>query len=230
MAMGFTESLSRRYWLSISLCFSSLLISGVAFSFTIIPESCPEWFENADVKPGIACVYNCVLIPTDIFTNTCPLFCASLCERDYAGVAFFKITDLYPGLTLTERGFVVDSPREAMIAYSYSWRAESTCDTKYFASGRNDESDACRHFIWAALLTQRLGSQKAKKILDAHEDNPAEPTAERAMDMANNRAGILSCERLMESGGCNDKNELTEFQTELRAGKIIVLKQRHRGQ
>ena len=71
---------------------------------------------------------------------------------------------------------------------------------------------------------------EGKKILDAHEDSPEEPTEERAMDMANNRAGILSCERLMESGGCNDKNELTEFETELRTGRIIVLKSRHRGQ
>ena len=220
---------TQKLWIWLVIVLMNILISGTAFSFMVIPENCPRWFENSDVKPGIACVFNCVFIPTDNSSNTCSLSCPDLCERDFAGVAFFKIIDLYPGLTLAERGFATDSPRDAIIAYSYSWKAESICEQKYATSNHNDESDACRHFIWAALLTNRLGAGTAKKILDAHENNPDEATEERAMDMANNRAGILSCERLNENGTCNAETAMIEFQNELQAGRLIVLKPKRRG-
>lgn len=58
--------------------------------------------------------------------------------------------------------------------------------------------NAMRHFIWAGLLTKELGSELAKIFLDAHEANPSQPADEKAMDLANNRAGILGAEKLIK--------------------------------
>lgn len=47
----------------------------------------------------------------------------------------------------------------------------------------DDESDAFRHFVWAALLTKELGKARAKEFLDAHETDPDQPHIERQMDL-----------------------------------------------
>ncbi|MEQ1877593.1 MAG: hypothetical protein ABL958_13190 [Bdellovibrionia bacterium] len=35
-----------------------------------------------------------------------------------------------------------------------------------------DESDAFRHFVWAGLLANEFGRERAKEFLDAHETDP----------------------------------------------------------
>lgn len=44
-------------------------------------------------------------------------------------------------------------------------------------------------FVWAALITKELGSQKATEFLNAHEDEDEQPLSEKEMDIANNNAG-----------------------------------------
>ena len=64
----------------------------------------------------------------------------------------------------------------------------------------NDPADAYRHILWAAELTRRFGEEKARKILDAHEEMGSSATLNRpadrqspeaeGMDRANNEIGI----------------------------------------
>lgn len=102
----------------------------------------------------------------------------------------------YPGLTNTEKELISRNPSEALKVFRQKQTAESSAD-KYFPDGKfNDESDAYRHYVWACLLVKELGSQRAQVYLDAHENNPRQPEVERAMDLANNRGGILGAQRL----------------------------------
>jgi len=80
-----------------------------------------------------------------------------------------------------------------------------------------------RHFVWAALLTNRLGVEKTKKFLDAHENNPVQPSSEKAMDLANNRAGILVTLKLREKNVFNVDNIKKEAITSLRDKSLVVL-------
>lgn len=205
--------------------FMTFLSSPQVFAFGL---ECESWFQSAHINPGLGCVFECTITKTDKNSGSCPLFCADLCDAEYFGVAFFKLSDIYPGLTLAERGLVAEFPRELTKAYAASWKAEQTCIGIYKASATNDESDACRHYVWAGLLAGKLGSQLAQKVLDAHENNPQEPLEEKSMDLANNRGGILACERLSLTKQCDSEHLLKSFINDLESGRLIVLKPKSR--
>lgn len=188
-----------------------------------IPLSCPSWFSASDVDPGFLCYYDCMLIPTTKESKICPLYCSDLCDENYVGVAFFTLSGIYPGLTDAERALVSDAPREMLRAFAYSWKAESTCRKLFVKSSRNDESDACRHYIWAAITRCNLGLEFATRVLDAHENNPDEPLSEKSMDLANNRAGILACEKMSQNGSFDSERLVKSFQTDLKANRLIVI-------
>lgn len=103
------------------------------------------------------------------------------------------------GLTNDELPLAKRSPTDTSLAYLKSWKAESACGRIYKVSDTNDESDACRHFLWAALLMESLGREKSEDILNAHENNPQQPEDEKSMDLANNRRGISVAERLIKN-------------------------------
>jgi len=132
----------------------------------------------------------------------------------------------YPGLTNAEKALIAEKPREALRVYSAMNRAERLTFKYLKRSGERDESDAFRHFAWAGLLVMELGADTAQGFLDAHEAAPGNPADEKAMDLANNRAGILEANRLKASG------ELSEGAVEARAidalkqGKLVILKPR----
>jgi hypothetical protein len=90
----------------------------------------------------------------------------------------------------------------------------------------NDESDACRHFVWAALLTNEFGSDFAQQILAAHEQEPTQPPEEKAMDLANNQRGVTFIKDAPKGQRPSGDNILNEFQAQLAKGKIVVLKPR----
>lgn len=142
------------------------------------------------------------------------------------GVAFFEISKLYPALTMSERALVSEFPWEMTRAYAYSWKAERLCLTIYKGSTANDESDACRHFVWAGLLTSHFGPRFSVTVLDAHEDTLLQSVEEKAMDLANNRAGVLACENLRLISQCNGENLLKTFLDSLVQKRLIVLSPR----
>lgn len=56
--------------------------------------------------------------------------------------------------------------------------------------GRNDKSDAFRHCFWSAVLVREIGYQNALQFTNAHESDPKNPPAEKAMDLYNNSIGL----------------------------------------
>ncbi len=101
------------------------------------------------------------------------------------------IWDDYKSLTRAER----------WLALRYFWQVPSAFGAARWAraesaglypqlSGQDDQRDAYRHSIWNGSMTRRLGSiTAAKRWGDAHESDPANPPARRAMDLENNRRG-----------------------------------------
>ena len=189
-----------------------------------LPPACQRWFSKQKIKGHEDCSFKCSLAESDMGTFDCSRFCDEFCEsKPDLG---FQISNLYPGLTDAERKFVDQNPVAATKAYWLSWRADSSCKLIYFKSDTNDESDACRHFMWAAFMNQSLGATVASQILDAHEKNNSQPEQERAMDLANNRRGIIVSTEMLKGKKVFEKDFLEQFKKDLLDGKLIVLKRR----
>lgn len=88
----------------------------------------------------------------------------------------------------------------------------------------NDESDAFRHFIWAGLLTKELGTEKAKNFLQAHEEDPDQPTNERDMDLHNNNRGQQATLKLIKENNWSLEKLEAKGLDELRSKQLEVLK------
>lgn len=69
----------------------------------------------------------------------------------------------------------------------------------------NNDSDAYRHFVWAAISSKNFGLDYSKEILTKYEDYPDNPTREHKMDLFNNEQGFLYFQSL-------DKQEQTTNQ------------------
>ena len=117
-------------------------------------------------------------------------------------------------------------PFNSLRAYGLSWTAISLCNQVYGYSDHNDESDACRHFVWAALLVNSLGKDFANRILNAHEDEPEQPESERRMDLANNLKGLEAADRIIRKGKMESSALVEEFKRQLHDHKLIVLEPR----
>lgn len=124
---------------------------------------------------------------------------------------------------MQEKSLAAAHPEKMLQAYKLSWKAESICSELYLTSQTNDESDACRHFTWAALLTKNLGRDFAEKVLDAHEQEPNQLEEQKAMDMANNRRGISIAEKMIEKTMFSEQELINYFKKELKAGHLSVL-------
>ena len=96
--------------------------------------------------------------------------------------------------------------------------------TLFEESGINDDSDACRHFVGAALLYKKFGQKLSQKILDAHEKNPKQTFKEKSMDTANNHLGLNTATRLKKENKLNKGEILKSFQKNLKEGNFIILK------
>jgi hypothetical protein len=191
---------------------------------------CQNWFAASKTPKGQNCLSRCVSLGVDMGTFSCHLECAALCKTSPSagGVLAKELADRYPGLTPSEREMVGNYPSESVKAYRLSWDAESQCKTLYRTSDTNDESDACRHFVWAGLLAESMGSELAKKFLDAHEQEPNQPEQEKAMDLANNRAGLLVAKQMLREKRFSKPALLESFQEELNSNRLIVIKQKRR--
>lgn len=200
-----------------------LVLSLLVANFALAEDDCIDWFQRSKAKPGSPdCDMRCALNPTDMATFTCPSRCDDLCKPS-SGSPKLQALVFYPGLTDEERSLVSINPKEALVVFKQKNRAEAATD-KYFPGGRfNDESDAFRHFVWAGLLVKELGAERAQLYLDAHEKNPSQPPNERAMDLANNRGGILAAQKLLKLGQLN-QTEIEKVGLEaLRKKELVVL-------
>lgn len=114
-------------------------------------------------------------------------------------------------------------------SYKLGWTAEKLCSQLFKESSTNDESDACRHFIWSALLYKEYGLDFSTTVLNAHEQDLRQPTQEKAMDLANNRLGQLSAQSLIKKNRFNDQEVLKSFKENWKKENLIILRELHRG-
>ena len=162
------------------LTFFGLIIGQAAYS-------CDDWFKSLKIKNQKNCESKCRIAQTDMATYLCPQQCDILCKN------LNKSTEKDPnfyGLTDDEVKFCKANPVTCAQAYKSSWEAEKICLSLYINSNTNDESDACRHYVWAHLLAEIFGKDTARKILEAHENNPKQDIKEKAMDLHNNELGL----------------------------------------
>ena len=192
-------------------------------------DKCKEWFQNSGVKKGENCLLDCATIMVDMSTFHCPNMCDKICSSPTKESFVFQLSNIYPGLTAEERALSAKHPLKMLTAYKLSWKAESLCSSLFTVSRTNDASDACRHFIWAALLYKKYGVDFSTKVLDAHEQEPKQSKSERAMDIANNRLGQILAEQLIQKNKFNDKELLESFKEKLKKGRFIILKESYGG-
>ena len=185
---------------------------------------CLLWFQKSKLTPGPTCFASCAAIPTGMATFNCTLGCKEFCEKPtFTKNILHGLSQLYPSLTPAERAFASSKPAQALKAYNLSRSAEKICKKIFLTSDVNDESDACRHFVWAGLLRKELGVSTAKKVLRAHEEEPDQPKQEMDMDSANNNLGILNAERMIKKELFSEEQTLNDFVKELKAGHLIVI-------
>lgn len=211
------------------LSFSVRSFAAEPSNSTKVPDVCRRWFDKSKVATGKSCEIKCALMKSDMGTFDCSRFCDDLCapsEKSPSNSVGVRLASVYPGLTDAEKRFVERNPGPALQAYLLSWRAESLCKDIYFVSDTNDESDACRHFLWAALLNAKFGTKITTELLDAHEQNPDQPEDEKSMDLANNRRGLIASSELIKSNKNSESEFLKQFLSDLKEGKIIVLKRK----
>lgn len=189
-------------------------------------DDCETWFAKLKIKPGKECFLKCASSSTDFSTFGCENECARLCKSGVTTEFLFNVSDLYPGLTKEERGLAASEPKKTWRAYQLSWTAEHLCQKIYKYSRTNDESDACRHFVWATLLQIEFGTGFSTQILNAHEDDPKQPIQEKSMDLANNRLGQIVGVGLQKNGKTKPDDILQAFKDNLARDRLIVLKKR----
>lgn len=209
---------------SVAITFAVMAFSFECFAST---AQCDEWFRRAKIKEsGQRCVLRCASLKTDMGTFDCADDCDRLCgvSLDLSAPASLNQFAYYFGLTADELGLVAMYPQEALVVYKQKDIAQGFI-SKHFKVDRPDsESDAIRHFTWAALLTKELGPELAQKFLDAHEAGLPASDQGRAMDLANNRAGILAAELLKRRTQCTLEGIESEAMKALTTKKLVVLK------
>lgn len=204
------------------IIFVFIFTAPLSFSIEIDPE-CRSWFKKSQVNPGSqGCELKCSALMVDMNTFICPDQCPALCKLKDESSELNKFI-FYPGLTPSEKNLVEKYPKDALTVFVQKNKAESSSSRNFPTQGLNDEGDAFRHYIWAGLLTSELGPEKALLFLEAHENNSLQPTEEKAMDTANNRAGILAAQNLLSDKSFDLKKLEQTALDALRERRMIVL-------
>ena len=181
---------------------------------------CVEWFEKSKLpKDTKNCESDCSVLMVDMGTFLCRNQCPELCSQGTLANYIF-----YPGLPPSEKALINKYPKESLIVFMKKLDAEKLSLLNFPDQDVNDEGDAFRHFIWAAELTNELGTEIAQKFLDAHEEDTVQKPEIRAMDLANNRGGILTAQKMIKNKTYTSLNLVQEALDQLRNKKMSVLK------
>lgn len=193
-------------------------ISSIAWA-----NACDQWFLKLKITTHENCLDKCVVAMTDMSSFGCPSQCDSLCKK--VTTADDETDQLnYYGLTNDEVKFCTENKTTCLKAYKLSWDTEKICLSVYPQSLTNDESDACRHYVWSNLLSRDIGLKDAETILNAHENNPKEPADEKAMDLANNRLGLIDFQKNKK---ITDIEIINSFKQNLKNKSLVILKPRY---
>lgn len=183
-------------------------------------SACEDWFKSVKIKKN--CLAECVIAPINMSNYLCHNECEQLCE-DLNNNSAFYILKKY-GITEEEINICESNKIFCIKAYSQTWDADKICLKIFFKSETNDESDACRHFVWSILLAKSFGVDFAERILNAHESNPKEPPEERAMDLSNNRLGLIEFQKAGKNKKWTDEELINLFNLNLKEKKFVILK------
>lgn len=197
----------------------------LVFSVQSDADDCLSWFKKLNVKPADKiCEIKCASALTDMNTFSCTSRCEEFCEIDRTNPSPVNQFVYYLGLTADELVLVAKNPANASKVYRAKIRAENVISENFLVDRHDTESDAVRHFVWAAFISKELGPDLAKTFLDAHEAGAPTSDPDRAMDLANNQSGLLAAESLKRQGKCTEENIVNAALTALRSKKLVVLK------
>ncbi len=192
----------------------------ILFAISVHADECDKWFKKLNLKTD-TCVTSCSLANVDMTTYMCTLECDKLCKQ------FADENSNFYGLTQAELGLCSNNKIKCLNAYKLSWAAEKLCLRIYSQSRTNDESDACRHYIWAILVSKEEGVDFAQKVLEAHEINPKEAKEETEMDTFNNKIAIDDFKKIEKSKNITDEEVIQNFKNNIRNKKFKIMKPRY---
>ena len=153
-------------------------------------DICEKWFLEAGLKANTdSCQVACSTTIVDMGSFICPNQCEELCKQKIPNKLVEPLSYIQ-GLNEGDKAIIAKYPKDALIVYKAKDTVDDLTQKVFGKAGRNDESDAFRHFIWAGLLVKELGQKRAELFLTAHEQDPGQPASERDMDIANNKMGI----------------------------------------
>ncbi len=200
----------------------SILICFFACEF-LSANQCDDWFRQTKAAESENCLSTCLIAKKDLSNFVCSQKCEDFCSID-PGNSFSFLN--YYGLTKEEVRFCSEHRIVCLTAYRLTWSAENLCKQIYLQSSVNDESDACRHYVWSILLSRELGLRHALSILSAHEKNPNEKADEMQMDLDNNEAGIDYFSKLTKKN-ITDEEILSSFKRALSGKKLVIIKPKY---
>ena len=189
----------------------------MTLAFGAKDKVCEEWFKSLKIVTQSGCESYCSIAKTDLRTFVCKSKCDKLCSELIPINQSLSI--LNPVLNKSEQDLAKKFPINCLMAYKLSFDGESLCSEIFLKSLNDDESDACRHFIWTYLMAQRINSGFAKKVLTAHENEPYQPKISKEMDELNNDLALKYFKKMPKLDEVNLKKL---FLNELNAGKLKI--------
>ncbi len=197
----------------------------LAYLNPVIASDCLSWF----LKSGLAskpedCQLRCSITPVDMETFSCPLECENLCSKSLTD----HFLNYVPRLTEGDKVIITKMPYEAYKVFIAKEKVDKITSQIFKNPGREDESDAFRHFVWSFLLAQELGPDKALLFLNAHEEDSTQSSPEKDMDIFNNKQGLDFYKSIKKSGQSLEIDKLEkEALARLKQKKLKVLKPRY---
>jgi hypothetical protein len=191
------------------------------FGHQAFADTCLDWFKQTKINPGPSCETQCMITKVGMNSFMCHDKCDVFCNPTPLVDKVLATFLYYPGLNKAERELVSQHPKEALFVFKAKAIAEWRSSQIFDRNDRNDESDAIRHYLWAANMQKDVGSDLAKKFLDAHESK--DKGESKSMDLANNRAGLLAAELLQKQGKFTEEKIEQEALKELKEGTLIVV-------
>ena len=186
--------------------------------------ACENWFKNLKITNAKSCSSICRTAKTDMATYLCPSQCDQLCKSLNQKTTKIESPNFYD-LTDDEVSLCKKEPILCANVYLFGHLAEKKCNEIYSVSDHNDESDACRHYMWSFYLLKNFGLQKAKEFLNAHENNPKQNQKEKDMDVANNEISLNNHKNNYKK--ISPEQALENFKKDLKGKKIKILKPRY---
>ena len=119
--------------------------------------TCNNWFNSLKLIPSPKCLFKCLSAPTGMATFNCTKKCPEFCKEKNTNDpnSIYRLA-YYSGLTIEELKLIKKYPEKAYLVYKQKKITEKLSKKYFKRIDVNDESDAFRHFVWAALLVKEI--------------------------------------------------------------------------